>query len=194
MEINWSRRWSSVNFKEKFRKWTSFLSNNSSSSFQVRTNTCFMLVCLLTYTSTLKMWATCCSATSVDVQRITRGSENNNAKNVSIYGSTAVCWTSAAFSVSWSFTQTVGFLGRGISPSQGRYLDTGQHRYPWFEWDSNTRSQCLSERRQFMPSTALPVWSAQYYRYWTKFATLFLRRIPWRRLFFRFATLRSTIL
>jgi hypothetical protein len=49
------------------------------------------------------------------------------------------------------FTQTVGLLGWGISPSQGRYLRTGQHRYPCFEWDSNPRSQPSSERRQFMP-------------------------------------------
>jgi hypothetical protein len=27
------------------------------------------------------------------------------------------------------FTQSVGLLGRGISPSQGRYLHTGQHKY-----------------------------------------------------------------
>jgi hypothetical protein len=27
------------------------------------------------------------------------------------------------------FTQTVGLLGRGISPSQGRYLHTGQHKH-----------------------------------------------------------------
>jgi hypothetical protein len=27
------------------------------------------------------------------------------------------------------FKQTVGFLGRGISPSQGRYLHTGQHKH-----------------------------------------------------------------
>jgi hypothetical protein len=27
------------------------------------------------------------------------------------------------------FTQTVGLLGRGISPSQGHYLHTGQHKH-----------------------------------------------------------------
>jgi hypothetical protein len=35
----------------------------------------------------------------------------------------------ADFSVSWSFLQTVGLLGRGISQSQGRYLNTGQHKH-----------------------------------------------------------------
>jgi hypothetical protein len=56
------------------------------------------------------------------------------------------------------FTQSVGLLGQEISPSQGRYLHTGQHkqnkrtqRHPCLEWDSNPRSQCSSERRQFMP-------------------------------------------
>jgi hypothetical protein len=34
---------------------------------------------------------------------------------VSTYGSTALCWALAAFSVSWSFTQSVGLLGRGES-------------------------------------------------------------------------------
>jgi hypothetical protein len=53
--------------------------------------------------------------------------------------------------------QTVGFLERVISPSQGRYLHTEQHRHitnahrhPCLEWDSNPRSQRSSERRQFM--------------------------------------------
>jgi hypothetical protein len=32
------------------------------------------------------------------------------------------------FLVSWSFTQSEGPLGQGISPSQGRYLNTGQHK------------------------------------------------------------------
>jgi hypothetical protein len=45
------------------------------------------------------------------------------------YGSTALCWTLATFSVSWSLTQSVGLLGRRISLSQGRYLHTGQHKY-----------------------------------------------------------------
>jgi hypothetical protein len=31
-------------------------------------------------------------------------------------------WTLAAFSFSESYTHSIGFLGRGISPSQGRYL------------------------------------------------------------------------
>jgi hypothetical protein len=37
-----------------------------------------------------------------------------------IYGSTAICWALAAC------TQSVGLLGRGISPSYVRYLHTGQ--------------------------------------------------------------------
>jgi hypothetical protein len=33
------------------------------------------------------------------------------------------------FSVSWSYTQPIGLLGRGISPSQGLYLYTEQHKH-----------------------------------------------------------------
>jgi hypothetical protein len=54
------------------------------------------------------------------------------------------------------YTQSVGFLGRGCSPSQGRCLHTEQHkhkinapRHPCLEWDSNPRSQCLSGRIRF---------------------------------------------
>jgi hypothetical protein len=54
-------------------------------------------------------------------------------------------------------------LCRGISPSQGRYLHTEQHkhginahRHPCLEWDSNVRSQCLSGRRRFMLYDARP--------------------------------------
>jgi hypothetical protein len=75
---------------------------------------------------------------------------------LSAYGST-LCCTLAAFSVSWSFTQSVGLLRRGIGPSQGRHLHTGQHkhrintyRHPCLKWDSNPQSQCFRGRRQSM--------------------------------------------
>jgi hypothetical protein len=65
------------------------------------------------------------------------------------------------------FTQSVGPLGRRISPSQGRYLHTGQykyrinaHRHPCLKWDSTPRSQRSNERRQFMPKTARILWPA----------------------------------
>jgi hypothetical protein len=45
------------------------------------------------------------------------------------YGSTALCWTLAAFSVSLSYTQSVGLLGRGISPSQGLWLHKEEHKH-----------------------------------------------------------------
>jgi hypothetical protein len=49
--------------------------------------------------------------------------------------------------------QSVGLLGREISPSQGRYLH--KHRinvdkHPCLEWDSNPRSQWSSGRGRFM--------------------------------------------
>jgi hypothetical protein len=51
-------------------------------------------------------------------------------------------WVLAAFSVSWSYTQSVRRLGRRISPPQGLYLHIGQHKikahmHPCLEWDSN---------------------------------------------------------
>jgi hypothetical protein len=76
---------------------------------------------------------------------------------LSIYGSLDFVEL-GRFSVSRSFTQSVGLLGRGISPSQGRYLHTGQHKYrtnahihPYLEWNSNPRSQRSNGRRGFMP-------------------------------------------
>jgi hypothetical protein len=78
---------------------------------------------------------------------------------LSIYGSTSFCWALVAFSV--------GLLGWGISSLQGRYLHTGQHkhrinayRHLCLKWDLNQRSQCLSGRRQFIPQTSWPLWSA----------------------------------
>jgi hypothetical protein len=83
--------------------------------------------------------------------------------SLSIYGSTALCWALSAFLVSWSFTQSVALLGRGISPSQGRYLHTGLHKHrinACLEWDSNPGPPCLSGQSQFMPYTWRPLWSA----------------------------------
>jgi hypothetical protein len=49
------------------------------------------------------------------------------------------------------FTHSVGLLGWGISPLQGHYLHTGEHKnrikahmLPCLKWDWNPRSQCLS--------------------------------------------------
>jgi hypothetical protein len=74
------------------------------------------------------------------------------------FGPTALCWTLAAFSVSFSYTQCVGLLWWGINPSQGLYLNTEQHklrinthRLPFLEWNWNPRSQRSRERRYFMP-------------------------------------------
>jgi hypothetical protein len=44
------------------------------------------------------------------------------------YGCTALCWALSSFSVSWSYTHTAGLIGRVISPSQGLYLHTEQHK------------------------------------------------------------------
>jgi hypothetical protein len=44
------------------------------------------------------------------------------------YGSTALCCDLATFSDFWSYTLSVWFLGRGISLSQGLYLQAEQHK------------------------------------------------------------------
>jgi hypothetical protein len=47
-----------------------------------------------------------------------------------INGCTALCWALASsYSFVIFFTQSIGLLGRRISPSQGRYLHTGQHKH-----------------------------------------------------------------
>jgi hypothetical protein len=51
------------------------------------------------------------------------------------------------FSVIIFFTQTVGLLGRVISPSQGRYLHTGQHKQ-----NANTDIHALSGIRTYDPN------------------------------------------
>jgi hypothetical protein len=74
--------------------------------------------------------------------------------NSYINGSTALCLALVSFSVSYFFfTQSVVLLGWVISPSQGRCLHIGQqkHKHPCLEWDSKSRSQRSSERRQFIP-------------------------------------------
>jgi hypothetical protein len=85
---------------------------------------------------------------------------------LSVYGYAALVDLGRFFS-SLIHAQSVGFLGRGISPSQGRYLHTGQHkhrinvhRHPYLDGNSNPRSQCSSRRRQLMPYTARPLWWA----------------------------------
>jgi hypothetical protein len=66
------------------------------------------------------------------------------------YGSTALCWALAAFSVSWSYAQSVGLLWRGISPSKGLYLHTEQHKYRIHL--HNTDIHALSGTRTHDPS------------------------------------------
>jgi hypothetical protein len=68
------------------------------------------------------------------------------------------------------YTQSVGLLGRRISPSHCLYLHTRQHkqnkrRYPCLQWDSNQRPQNSRRWKQFMPQTARPLWSALIYYY-----------------------------
>jgi hypothetical protein len=46
-----------------------------------------------------------------------------------IYGFAVLCWALGPFSITSSlFTQSIGLLGRGISPSQGQYLYRERHK------------------------------------------------------------------
>jgi hypothetical protein len=49
------------------------------------------------------------------------------------------------------YTPSLGLLGWRISPSQGRYLHTRQHKHRINARDSNPRAQRSSRRRRFMP-------------------------------------------
>jgi hypothetical protein len=68
-----------------------------------------------------------------------------NRAYVSICSSTALVGLGLSFSF-LIYTQSVGLLRRGISPSQSHYLHTEQHKHrikaqrrPCLEWDSNPR-------------------------------------------------------
>jgi hypothetical protein len=65
------------------------------------------------------------------------------------YDSTTLRWALSAFSVSWCFRQFVGLLGRGISPSQGLYLHTDQHKHTI---NAHTHIHALSGIRTHDPS------------------------------------------
>jgi hypothetical protein len=56
-----------------------------------------------------------------------------------------------AFPVSWSYTLSAGFLGRGMSPSQGLYLHTKQHRIK----AHNTDTHALSGIQPTIPASEL---------------------------------------
>jgi hypothetical protein len=52
--------------------------------------------------------------------------------------------------------ESVGLFGRVISPSQGRFLHRttqpqNKRRHPCLEWDSNSRSHCLSWQIHLLP-------------------------------------------
>jgi hypothetical protein len=61
--------------------------------------------------------------------------------HLSLYGCTALVDLACFFSF-LIYSQSAGLLGRGMSPSQGRYLHPEQHkhrinahRHPCLEWD-----------------------------------------------------------
>jgi hypothetical protein len=87
---------------------------------------------------------------------------------VSVYGCTVLLDLDWFFSF-LIYTQSVGLLGRKISPSQGRYLRKEQHNHrihsnghPCLDWNWNPWSHCSSGRRQLRPLSARPLWSASH--------------------------------
>jgi hypothetical protein len=80
--------------------------------------------------------------------------------------STGHPWNALFYFSFLNLRHSVGFLGRGISTSQSRYLHrttqtkNKRRHTSMLEWNSNPRSQCSSERRQFMRQTTRPLWSA----------------------------------
>jgi hypothetical protein len=78
------------------------------------------------------------------------------------------------------FFFSLGPLGRGISPSQGRYLHTGQHkrrinahRHACLKRDPNPRPQCLSGRR---PRGHCDRQGVSYFTLFTKYCSSFLQK------------------
>jgi hypothetical protein len=80
-----------------------------------------LLFSCLVYSLTLKMGTKCSSGESVYFERTRLG--------LFFGSSTALFWALASPSVSCCNTQSEILLGRGISPSQGSYLHTGQHKH-----------------------------------------------------------------
>jgi hypothetical protein len=68
---------------------------------------------------------------------------------LSIYGSRALCWVLAAFLFPWSSTQSVGFLGRGITPSRRQLPAHGTVQ------TKNKRTQTSIPQVVFEPTTPL---------------------------------------
>jgi hypothetical protein len=84
-----------------------------------------------------------------------------------INGSTALCWGLASYSVTFFFytdgrTPWTGDqpFARPLLAHRTQAQNKRRQKLPCLEWDSSLRSKRSSERRQFMPWTARPLWSA----------------------------------
>jgi hypothetical protein len=76
-------------------------------------------------------------------------------------GSSLSYWSTGLITQFLGLSQAVGLLGRVISPLQGLYLNTGQHKRRKMRTyikcpgqDSNPQSRPPSDRRLFMPKNA----------------------------------------
>jgi hypothetical protein len=89
---------------------------------------------------------------------------------------TVCLWLCSPFVGPWPPFLFLNPIPIGWTPLQGHYLHIDQHkhrinahRHLCFEWYSNPWSQRSSERRQFIPETARPLWSAWQWSTLVKF-------------------------
>jgi hypothetical protein len=84
---------------------------------------------------------------------------------LSISCCTALCWALATFSILYTVGMTPWTGDQPVArplPIHRTTQRINAYRHPCFEWDWNPRFQCSSERRQFMPEPARPLWPADY--------------------------------
>jgi hypothetical protein len=84
-------------------------------------------------------FSVCCCRNTVDVpavgQPFSNLVNNNNNNNYDYYyGSTALCWALAAFSVSLSYTQSVGLLGRGSACRKAATYTQNKRTQTFMPW------------------------------------------------------------
>jgi hypothetical protein len=77
--------------------------------------------------------------------------------NLSLYDSTALLLDLGRFSVSLSFTQSVGLLGQAISPSQGRYLTQTQNKRTQTSMPQVGFEPTITVFQRTKPKTAQPL-------------------------------------
>jgi hypothetical protein len=114
------------------------------------------------------------SLPAINIARSKRWTDIHSYDSALLYNSISI-YISILVALNWSLgyswnalflilRESVGLLGRGINRHTApTYIEQHKHRinadkHPCLMWDSNPRSQHLSNRRHFMPHTARPLW------------------------------------